>query len=188
MTKEMYIKDLRNYLEGIPEADIEEAVSDIEEYFANGISSGRSEDAIASALLTPKELAYSIKAEYNINSISTKNSFKKTFVILSSLLSLGLMNLILLPIFFAVALLVLSFYLTIGCLYFTGVLLFIAPILKMIAPAFVSMSAGVPMIVVPIIGIGVVMVTYVLHQLLNKLSKKSYLFLLKYFKLHSAIC
>lgn len=182
MTKEQYRKDLRIYLKGIPEHDIEEALQDIEEYFENGISSGRTDVEIASALLAPKQLAYSIKAEYNINSISMKNSFSKTGAIIVNLLGLGLMNLILLPIFFAVGLLILSFYLTVACFYLTALLLFIAPLLKMMIPTLVSVPSSVPMIFLSIAGVIVLLLNGGFHRLLNILSKKAYLFLLKYFE------
>ena len=182
MTREKYLKDLRHYLNGIPEKDIEEAISDIDEYFISGIESNRLEDSIASALLKPKALAYTIKAEYNISSISMKNSFSKTISVLSIIIGLGFMNIILLPLFFSISLFVFCMYLTLGCFYFTGVLLIFAPILKIVAPTLVSIPSNIPFILLPVIGVLVLFISYKLHNVLNKLSKKLFSYSLKYFQ------
>lgn len=121
MTREKYLKDLRDYLNGIPEKDIEDAISDIDEHFISRAKNNVSEDSIASALLKPKALAYTIKAEYNISSISRKNSFSKIISVLSSIIGLGFMNIILLPFLISISLLAFGMYLTLGCFYLTGV-------------------------------------------------------------------
>ena len=181
MTKEKYLKDLKQYLKGIPEKDIEEAVSDIEEYFISGIENNRSEDSIASALLKPKALAYTIKAEYNISSISMKNSFSKTISVLLIIIGLGFMNMILLPLIFTITLFVLCIYFVLGCIYFTGGLLILAPILKMLNPAFVNIPI-IPVILLPVIGLVVLRIAFKLHKNLNILTKKILSYILKYFK------
>lgn len=182
MTKEKYLKDLKHYLNGIPEKDIEEAVSDIDEYFISGIENNRSEDSIASALLKPKALAYTIKAEYNISSISMKNSFSKTISVLLIIIGLGFMNMILLPLIFSITVFVLCIYIALGCIYLAGGLLILAPILKILNPAFVNIPSSIPLILLPVIGVVVLIISFKLHKILNNLTKKLLSYTLKYFK------
>lgn len=186
MTKETYLSELRTHLEGIPKEDILETLTDIEEHFDEGIKQDRCEDSIAAALGKPKVLASTIKMEYDIDAMSNKNSFGSNFRLVMALIGLGFTNLILLPLFLAIGLLVLSFYLVVASFYLTGGLLAAVPLINLLAPSQVHL-ANIPVYIWPVIGIVILFSTRKINMLLNSLAQRLYRYLLQYFKSHISI-
>lgn len=184
MTKDNYLKVLKQHLKGIPEKDRHEAVLDIEDYFEAGLSDHRDEAEIASALLNPKVLAQSIKAEYSLSDLAQTKSFNKFMSLIGLIISLGFVNIILLPLIFTLVLLVLSFYLLVASLYLTGGLLIVSPLLKIIFPNQVSVPPGILIYLLPFIGVGLLYFTYKLNKLMNHFSKVLVKQIIKYLKLN----
>ena len=187
MTKDNYLKILNEHLKGIPEKDRLEALLDIEDYFKAGLSDNRQEAEIASALLNPKVLAQSIKAEYSLSDVAHTKSFHKFMSLIGLIISLGFVNIILLPLIFSLVLLVVSFYLVVASFYLTGGLLIVSPLLKLIFPSQVSVPPGIFIYLMPFIGAGTLFLTYKLNKLMNHFSKVLIKQIIKYLKLNHKI-
>lgn len=63
MDKKQYIEKLARYLKGLPKEEIEDILSDFNEYFEIGKERGRKEDEISISLGNPKALAKQIRLE-----------------------------------------------------------------------------------------------------------------------------
>jgi uncharacterized membrane protein len=131
MTKEEYLKQLRIQLRGLEERDINEIVSDQEEFIRDAMSAGRSESDVLRSLGTPKSLADSLKLEYKVKRIdaseSTWESYKEILGSAGILLALAPLNFFIL---FGPVIAILSFMftwiLTSSIIVFTGAALLIA--------------------------------------------------------------
>ena len=55
MNRKEFIDKLKLYLQGMPESEIQDILSDYEEHFNIGISKGKSEEEIANELGEPKD-------------------------------------------------------------------------------------------------------------------------------------
>ena len=181
MTQELYLDKLRYTLRKLPDNEITDTIREIKIHFHEGLKQNRSEADIINALGNPKLLAQSITLEYDINALKGKNNFLKHLSMIGKLLSLGLKNLFLLPIFAVAALFMLTMYMMVVLFYFAAMLLVIAPILKFIFPWSVNVDP-MPIWSIPIIGVVIFYLTRKLHKLINKLSLKLYKFLLRYLK------
>jgi uncharacterized membrane protein len=63
MNRTDFLGELRRGLNGLPQAQIEDLVTDYESHFNEGLAAGRSEDDIAAALGDPARLARELRAE-----------------------------------------------------------------------------------------------------------------------------
>jgi uncharacterized membrane protein len=63
MSKESFLRDLRQGLSGLPPAEIDEILADYAAYFDDGAANGRTEDDIAAALGDPRRLARELSVE-----------------------------------------------------------------------------------------------------------------------------
>jgi len=63
MNKKQYIEKLARYLKGLPKEEIEDILSDFDEYFEIGKERGREEDELSISLGNPKTLAKQIRLE-----------------------------------------------------------------------------------------------------------------------------
>ena len=99
MTKQDFLNRLRSELRGLDETDIDEIISDQEEFIRDAMSAGRSEEEVVSSLGSPKAFADSLKLEYKVNRInnseSTWESYKEIFGSVGILVALAPINLIL---------------------------------------------------------------------------------------------
>lgn len=100
MTKKLYLERLENHLSQLSHDDVREILEDVNEHFNAGISDGRSEEDISVALGSPKEMAFNLVSQYNIQN---KNDFTVVDHIRSwaTFISIGFSNIILLPLFLA---------------------------------------------------------------------------------------
>ncbi|MBC8589205.1 DUF1700 domain-containing protein [Paratissierella segnis] len=64
MNRKEFIDKLKLYLQGMPESEIQDILSDYEEHFNIGISKGKSEEEIANELGEPKDIAEGYKTNY----------------------------------------------------------------------------------------------------------------------------
>lgn len=101
MNRDEYINKLRINLQGLPNSEIQDILSDYEEHFQIGISKGKSEEEISKELGDPKEVAKGYRAtnktseRVNEGSNYTSNTNDSTRKFLISLLLIGV-NLIVL--------------------------------------------------------------------------------------------
>jgi len=61
-----FIEDLKKYLKGLPEEEIQEAVSYYEEYFSDALDAGKDLDTILNHLDSPQKIAAMVKTEASI--------------------------------------------------------------------------------------------------------------------------
>lgn len=63
MNRADFLSALRRRLVGLPQAEIDDAITDYTAHFADGVAAGRSEEEIAQALGDPLRLARELRAE-----------------------------------------------------------------------------------------------------------------------------
>jgi uncharacterized membrane protein len=95
MNKKEFLKQLKHQLNGIKEDDQEDILEDYEEHFEEAIKEGKSEEEISKDLGNPKDIAKELRA-YSVIEKAEKNlNFKNMVEVISTFLSLGIFNLIL---------------------------------------------------------------------------------------------
>lgn len=77
MTKNDYINTLNRHLSGLSEEEKSEILNDIRDHFDNGISNGKTDDEIASALGDPELLARQYKSDYQSSERTEYNKSEK---------------------------------------------------------------------------------------------------------------
>lgn len=182
MTKQLYLERLEKYLEKLPKDDIKEILEDVSEHFNIGISNSRTEEDISNALGSPREMAFNLLSQYEIHSKIGLN-FVDTFMSWLTFLSIGFSNLILLPLFLSIAVLIGSLFVSIGAIMFSGILLVFSPILKQVAPSIIS-TGNMPLFSLPFIGMILVFIAIKLNKYMVNGSKKLYKYALKFSKSH----
>lgn len=98
MNRSDFLAQLRRALHGLPEAEIEDILSDYTQHFAEGTAAGRSEEEVAAALGDPGRLARELRAEAKLRrweTYRTPGALIGAIVALGGLLAIDL--LILLP-------------------------------------------------------------------------------------------
>ncbi|MBI9014740.1 MAG: DUF1700 domain-containing protein [Clostridiales bacterium] len=181
MNKKDYIRTLEKQLQGLPEDEIQDILLEVETHFVGAIKNNRTEKEIIKALGSPTLMAKSIMLEYDINQKNDFVSLKDNLNIGLRILAVGFKNIILLPLFMSVGLIVLSFYLVIFAFYLTSAMLVLSPIIKLIAPVLISHDP-LPLYSLPFIGLFGFILTKKLHSKLGLVSKALYKYLLKYIK------
>lgn len=137
MCREEYIKELRMRLAGLPQAEIEDAVSYCEEYFQEA----EDEHKVMEGLGTPAKFAAQIKAESAIRVSENPNNFRRPHSMMKSFFMIfgGICALpIALPLLMVVIILIFILALVIGILLFTGFIIGAA----FIVAAIISMVRG----------------------------------------------
>lgn len=131
MTKEEYLKNLRDELRGLDEKDVNDIINDQEEFIRDAMSAGRTEVEILRSLGSPKSLADSLKLEYKVKKIdasgSTWESYKEILGSGGILIALAPLNFFLLfgPVI-AILSFMFSWIVTSAVIVFTGAALLIA--------------------------------------------------------------
>lgn len=121
MNRTMFLSELRMGLSGMPQPEIEETIADYESHFSEGLSAGRSEAAIASALGDPARLARELKAEAGFRRWESERSAGGLAAAVVALLGLATLDLIFLVPFlcFVAAILIAMFAVSVA-LFFAG--------------------------------------------------------------------
>lgn len=105
MTKLEFLDTLRRRLGGLPQAEIDELVSDYATHFADGMAAGRSEAGIAAALGDPMRLARELRAEAGFRRWETARTPANFFAVLFGFLALIAVDFVfLLPLLVGLAL------------------------------------------------------------------------------------
>lgn len=183
MTKQHYLEALKQQLTGLPYDEITEILCDITEHFDSGIASGRSELEISEALGSPKLMALGLITQSSGPVDKSKPMSKGVSVmrLWMIFIGVGFTNLLVLPIFIGIAGVVFGLFVTIMALYFSGGMLIIAPILKMISASLVS-TGPIPVILLPVLGVALIYGTRRLHIAFNIIAKRLFSYGLKFTK------
>ncbi len=181
MNKTDYLHTLERQLSGLPDNEIKDILLEVETHFIGAVKNNRTEKEVIKALGSPTLMAKSIMLEYDINQESGFVSIKDNLNIGLRILGIGFKNIVLLPLFFAVAMVIFSFYVVIFALYFSSAILVISPIIKFIAPVLITHDP-LPLYSLPFIGLIGFILTKKLHSKLGLLSKALYKYLLKYIR------
>lgn len=181
MNKKDYIHVLEKQLYGLPENEIEDIIFEVETHFIEAKKNNRSEREIIKALGSPTIMGKSILLEYDINQEKSFVSLKENLNIGLRIIGIGFKNIILLPLFFAVAMVIFAFYMVVFSFYLTSAVLVVSPIIKLIAPAMISHDP-LPLYTLPFFGVFGFVLTKRLHNKLGILTRVLYKYLLKYIK------
>jgi uncharacterized membrane protein len=88
MTRLEFLDTLRRRLSGLPQAEIDELISDYATHFADGMAAGRSEADIAAALGDPMRLARELRAEAGFRRWESERTPASFFAVLFGFLAL----------------------------------------------------------------------------------------------------
>ncbi len=117
MNKGQFLTTLRSSLGGLPKTQLDEVIADYEEYFRDGLASGRSEEEISKGLGDPAKIAKELLAEMHINAWQSKKSVANLGRVLLALTALGSLNLFLaIPMLVMMSLLTASYAASVGVL------------------------------------------------------------------------
>lgn len=94
MTKETFIKKLKGSLNGLPKEEIDEVISDYNEYFDSGLAEKRTEDDIAKSLGDPVTIAKQLKVTAKIKKAEDHWSAGNIMRAVLATAGLGMLNLI----------------------------------------------------------------------------------------------
>jgi len=109
MTRLQFLDTLRRRLAGLPQAEIDELVSDYATHFAEGMAAGRNEAEIAAALGDPLRLARELRAEAGLKRWEEARTPGNFFAALFGFLALIAVDFVfLLPLLFGFALFVMG--------------------------------------------------------------------------------
>jgi uncharacterized membrane protein len=122
MNRATFLRILRDGLAGLPAPDIDEVLTDYTAYFDEAHASGRSEEDVATALGDPRRLARELRAETGLRRWENHRSLRNSGAALLALGGLAAVDiLLLLPLLFAVTLIVLVIGLVIFVLGIVGI-------------------------------------------------------------------
>jgi uncharacterized membrane protein len=111
MTREEFLRQLREGLSGLSGATRDEIVADYESHFDAAADAGRSEAEVAAALGDPRQLARELKLEAGIRNWHESRSPRTAWGAVLAFIGLGAIDiLILLPLIFPVLGVVIGFY------------------------------------------------------------------------------
>ena len=136
MDKRQYLDALRKGLRWMPDADRQEALCDYDAHFAAGLSQGKSEEEIAANLGDPAETIRMFHTQSRLaaaqETVARARSNRSAASVLNAILAgigLGFFNLIIiLPVFFALAAVVIALYAAAGSIAVSGIAVMLAGI------------------------------------------------------------
>ncbi|MBB5019678.1 putative membrane protein [Chitinivorax tropicus] len=110
MNKEQFLRALKRELSALPKADLGEIVADYEEYFHDGVASGRTEEEVANGLGDPKKIARELLAQVRIQAWQDNKSMGNLMRVVLAIAALGSLNLFLaIPMLIFMVLLTVSY-------------------------------------------------------------------------------
>ncbi len=165
MNKREYLFQLERYLQGFPEGEVVDILSDYEEHFHIGISKGKTEEEISNELGMPREIAKTYRGNYRDDTTraDNHNTNDNTRRLLIGLLLIFFNLVIVLGPFLAiVGLLLAVFVIGIGFII-GGFFAFIGSPLVLLTPIpaphiLTSLSLGIGFIALGILGL--ILATY----------------------------
>ncbi len=176
MTKSAFLAKLHQGLQGLPPAAVADIMADYEAHFAEGSAAGRSEAEIVQALGDPVRLGRELRAELSLKRWETeRNPSAATGAVVAVLGLCAIDILILLPILFPAALVLLAFYIA-------SLAGFVGGAFAMIAGPFGDPPGGPATAV--FLGLGIMAASVALGALLTLITVGSVNALVWYGRLH----
>jgi len=127
MNRENFLDTLRTGLRGLPQATVDEVMSDYEAHFSEGLQAGRTEDEIASALGDPARLARELRTEAGIRRWELERNPSAAAGAIFGILGLGVIDIvILLPILLPVSATLLGLMVASVGIFTGGAIIFVA--------------------------------------------------------------
>ncbi|HUN45271.1 MAG TPA: DUF1700 domain-containing protein [Stellaceae bacterium] len=122
MNREMFLRLLRQGLDGLPPAEIDEILADYAQYFDEARAGGRTEENVAAALGDPRRLARELRAESGLRRWESERSLGSFAGALLALAGLAAVDLVfLLPLLALVAFLALILALMLAVIAAVGI-------------------------------------------------------------------
>ena len=126
MTKDEFIAKLKQGLDGLDPKSLDEILADYQAHFSDGLSAGRSEAEVASALGDPERLARELRAESQLKQWEANKTPNSALTALFALIGLGALDvLFLLPLILAVAGTLLGFFAAAIAFFIAGGVFFV---------------------------------------------------------------
>ncbi len=149
MNKKEYLTKLRSALGNISTEARDEIIYDFTEHFDIGLEQGKTEEEISLSLGDPKANAKQYKAEFIVHQAHKNSSGTNVLRAVFAAISLGFFNLIfMIPVFAVVFSIIASFLAISLSLTISGVAVIIATILDPLLPAWVSVPAINPAVLI----------------------------------------
>lgn len=147
MNKTEFTYKLKNALGNISPSAVEDIMYDYQEHFEVGLEQGKTEDEIAQSLGDPRVIAKQYRAEYIVQQAHKDSSGVNVLRAVFAAISLGFFNLIfMIPIYAVLVSVIVSLFAIAFSLVLTGVVCLLATILQPILPAWLSIPAINPAI------------------------------------------
>lgn len=122
MNQKTFLLRLRAGLQRLPAKDINEIVSDYEEFFRDGTAEGHTEEEIAARLGDPERIARELNARSQLQNWEKRKSFRSLWGVVMAYAGLGALNFVLaFPLLFWLLLLTCGF-ITAGSLLLAGLI------------------------------------------------------------------
>lgn len=93
MNKEQFLHLLSRELEKLPQEEREDILRDFREHFHMGLEEGKTEEEIARALGSPKQIARELVATYHVEKVSEKTTIRNILRATWAVIGLGFFNL-----------------------------------------------------------------------------------------------
>lgn len=190
MNKETFIKKLKAGLVGLSKEEVDDVLSDYEEYFSSGLEEKRTEEDIAKSLGDPKAIAKQIKVTAKIKKAETNWSAGNITRAVLATAGLGLLNVIFIlgPFMGLVGTLFGLFAAGIG-MFAGGVVSFIVSIIMWSDPNFASnyVNMGAHPAAVLFLGISLACFGVLWTVGSGYLAKWFYILTVKYLKLNARV-
>lgn len=94
MNKQQFLRELDSSLEAISSAERCEILQDYEEYFSIGLEEGKTEEAIASSLGSPRQIGKELAASYQVEKAKTSATAGNIMRAVWAVIGLGFFNLV----------------------------------------------------------------------------------------------
>lgn len=94
MNKREFLNELHANLKGISSGECEDILQDFEEHFSLGLEEGKTEEQIAVALGSPKQIAKEMLASYHLEKVESTATTGNIFRAVWAVVGLGFFNLV----------------------------------------------------------------------------------------------
>ncbi|WP_046175303.1 DUF1700 domain-containing protein [Domibacillus indicus] len=94
MNKKQFLQQLDSALQGLSQEERRDILQDYEEYFASGLEEGKSEEEIASALGSPRQIGKELAASHQVERARTTATAGNVMRAVWAVIGLGFFNLI----------------------------------------------------------------------------------------------
>ena len=155
MNKKQYIEKLARYLKGLPKEEVEDILSDFDEYFEIGKERGRIEEELSISLGNPKDLAKQIRLESYIKKAEQTTSATNIGRAVFTSVGLSFFNLIfILPPFLVIFSVIVSLFAVAVSLSAAGITGTVASFFYPIYSQYITFKVNIAAQIFAFIGLG----------------------------------